>query len=95
MQDINQAITNNADRFPVGYVVELSKSEKSELVENFHQFDRLIRRLTRREEHPSILRDPSGIHGQNLGSQILDVDPGENSSPWWVYPIRQMPPPWT
>jgi len=25
-----------------------------------------------------ILRDSPGIHGQNLGSQTLDVDPGQN-----------------
>jgi hypothetical protein len=37
-RDINKAVTNNPDKFPSGYVVELSKSEKSELVENFHRF---------------------------------------------------------
>jgi hypothetical protein len=34
-------VANNPDKFPVGYVVELSKQEKSELVENFHQFNKL------------------------------------------------------
>jgi len=28
-RDINKAVANNPDKFPVGYVVELSKQEKS------------------------------------------------------------------
>ena len=40
-RDINKAVTNNPDKFPAGYVVELSKPEKSELVENFHRFNKL------------------------------------------------------
>jgi hypothetical protein len=39
-RDINKAVTNNPDKFPAGYIVELSKSEKNELVESFHQFDK-------------------------------------------------------
>src|SRR3990172_4932339 len=40
-RDINKAVTNNPDKFPSGYVVELSKPEKSELVENFPRFNKL------------------------------------------------------
>ncbi len=40
-RDINKAVTNNPDKFPAGYFIELSKSEKIELVENFHRFDKL------------------------------------------------------
>jgi hypothetical protein len=40
-RDINKAVGNNSDKFPSGYVVELSKAEKKQLVENFHRFDRL------------------------------------------------------
>src|SRR3989304_8298211 len=40
-RDINKAMTNNPDKFPAGYVVELSKPEKTELVENFHRFNKL------------------------------------------------------
>lgn len=40
-RDINKAVTNNPDKFPAGYVVELSKPEKSELVEKFHRFNKL------------------------------------------------------
>jgi len=40
-RDINKAVANNPDKFPAGYIIELSKSEKTELVENFHRFDKL------------------------------------------------------
>ena len=40
-RDINKSVSNNPDKFPCGYVVELSEDEKKELVENFHRFDRL------------------------------------------------------
>ena len=32
---INEAVKNNPDKFPQGYITELSESEKKELVENF------------------------------------------------------------
>lgn len=40
-RDINKAVANNPDKFPDGYIIELSKTEKVELVENFHRFDKL------------------------------------------------------
>jgi len=40
-RDINKAVANNSDKFPVGYIVELSKLEKTELVESFHRFEKL------------------------------------------------------
>ncbi|MGA7878108.1 MAG: ORF6N domain-containing protein, partial [Desulfoferrobacter sp.] len=40
-RDINKAVANNPNKFPAGYVVELSRSEKTELVENFHRFNKL------------------------------------------------------
>jgi hypothetical protein len=40
-RDVNKAAANNPDKFPKGYIVELSKSEKTKLVENFHRFNRL------------------------------------------------------
>lgn len=40
-RDINKAVANNPDKFPDGYIVVLSKSEKTELVENFHRFEKL------------------------------------------------------
>lgn len=40
-RDINKAVSNNPDKFPTGYLFELSKEEKLELVENFHRFEKL------------------------------------------------------
>src|SRR3972149_3666821 len=40
-RDINKAVTNNPDKFPAGYIIVLAKSEKIELVEKFHRFDKL------------------------------------------------------
>ena len=40
-RDINKSVTNNPDKFPEDYVVELSKEEKNKLVENFHRFNKL------------------------------------------------------
>jgi len=40
-RDINKAVTNNSGKFPAGYIIELSKIEKNELVENFHRFEKL------------------------------------------------------
>ena len=40
-RDINKAVSNNPVKFPSGYLVELSKQEKLELVENFHRFEKL------------------------------------------------------
>ena len=34
-RDINKAVANNPDKFPEGYVAQLSKREKTELVVNF------------------------------------------------------------
>ena len=40
-RDINKAVTNNSDKFPAGYLIELSKPENNELLENFHRFKKL------------------------------------------------------
>jgi hypothetical protein len=39
-REVNQAVKNNPDKFPVGkgYIFELDMSEKTELVKNFDQF---------------------------------------------------------
>lgn len=38
---INEAVANNPAKFPKGYLFEISKAEKKELVENFDRFNRL------------------------------------------------------
>ena len=40
-RDINKAVKNNPKKFPDAYILELTKDEKNELVENFHRFNRL------------------------------------------------------
>lgn len=41
---INEAVKNNPEKFPNGYLFELNKQEKIELVEKFDRFKKL--RLT-------------------------------------------------
>lgn len=40
-RDINKSVKNNPDKFPDGYLIELTKDEKNQLVENFHRFNKL------------------------------------------------------
>lgn len=40
-RDINKSVKNNPDKFPEGYLFELTTDEKRELVENFHRFNKL------------------------------------------------------
>lgn len=40
-RDINKAVSNNLDKFPKGYIIELTKEEKAEVVENFHHLEKL------------------------------------------------------
>jgi phage regulator Rha-like protein len=40
-RDINKSVKNNPDKFPEEYIISLSESEKSEVVENFHHLARL------------------------------------------------------
>ena len=40
-KEVNQAVRNNPEKFPEGYVFTLSSEEKSELVKNFDQFNPL------------------------------------------------------
>ena len=40
-RDINKAVKNNPEKFPDGYIFELTATEKSEVVENFHHLDKL------------------------------------------------------
>ena len=40
-KEINQAVKNNPAKFPEGYLIEISKAEKNELVKIFDRFNRL------------------------------------------------------
>ena len=37
---VNEAVNNNPEKFPKGYIFELSDNEKNELVENFDRFEK-------------------------------------------------------
>jgi hypothetical protein len=38
---INEAVKNNPNRFPVGYIIKVDKMTKQQLVENFDRFENL------------------------------------------------------
>ena len=38
---VNEAVSNNPDKFPDGYILTLTESEKSEVVENFDHLNNL------------------------------------------------------
>jgi len=38
---INEAVKNNPDKFPKGYIIQLSKKERTEVVENFDHLESL------------------------------------------------------
>jgi len=38
---VNEAVKNNLDRFPEGYIIEIDKETKKQLVENFDRFKTL------------------------------------------------------
>ncbi|PRM91329.1 hypothetical protein CJ672_09595 [Arcobacter cryaerophilus gv. occultus] len=40
-KEVNQAVSNNPTKFPNGYVLELTKEEKTELVKKFDRFSKL------------------------------------------------------
>lgn len=40
-KEVNQAVRNNPQKFPYGYIFELNKSEKDEVVKNFDHLKRL------------------------------------------------------
>jgi len=40
-REINKAVKNNPEKFPEGFVFELIKKEKEQVVENFHHLENL------------------------------------------------------
>ena len=40
-KEVNQAVKNNSEKFPEGYIITLEQQEKDELVKNFDRFDTL------------------------------------------------------
>lgn len=40
-REINQAVSNNLDKFPHGYIIELTNEEKQEVIKNFDHLSKL------------------------------------------------------
>jgi len=40
-KEINQAVSNNPNKFPHGYIIELTKAEKLEVVKKFDHLEKL------------------------------------------------------
>lgn len=40
-REINQAVKNNEDKFPNGYIIELNETDKSEVIKNFDHLQKL------------------------------------------------------
>ena len=40
-RDINKSVKNNPLKFPEGYIITLTETEKAEVVENFHHLEKL------------------------------------------------------
>ncbi|MDF1879483.1 ORF6N domain-containing protein [Sulfurimonas sp. SAG-AH-194-C20] len=40
-REINQAVSNNTDKFPDGYIIELTKEEKQEVIKKFDHLSKL------------------------------------------------------
>ncbi|MEO8147484.1 MAG: ORF6N domain-containing protein [Bacteroidia bacterium] len=45
-KEINQAVKNNLEKFPQGYIMVLTKDEKLEVVKNFDQFNNLHKKVS-------------------------------------------------
>ena len=81
-RDINKAVANNLDKFPSGYAFELSRSEKDELVENFHRFNKLKHSTVNPKAFSekglymlaTILRSPQATEYEILRSNITTAD---------------------
>lgn len=68
-KQVNQAVKNNPEKFPEGYLFELDTSEKNELVKNFDRFKKLkhstvpIKGFTERALYmlATILKSPKAV----------------------------------
>ena len=40
-KEVNQAVSNNLEKFPSGYIIELTKEEKNDVVKNFDHLEKL------------------------------------------------------
>lgn len=72
-KEINQAVKNNPNKFPNGYIFSLTTKEKTELVKNFDQFNS---QKTNDENKKQQLLKKSG----EMIAEIFDNDLANNES---------------
>ena len=65
-KELNQAVKNNPEKFPKGYILELNESEKIELVKNFDRFEK--------QKHSTVLPKAFTEKGLYMLATILKSD---------------------
>ncbi len=45
-KEVNQAVKNNLEKFPDGYILELDPDEKEKVVKNFDHLEKIQKQLT-------------------------------------------------
>lgn len=63
---VNQAVKNNPDKFPEGYVLIVKPDEKEELVKKFDQFNNLRSKILTAKINPKSRYDPKAFTEKGL-----------------------------
>jgi carbamoylphosphate synthase small subunit len=71
-KEINQAVRNNPDKFPEGYIFTTTKEEKNELVKNFDHLNKI--------KHTNILPKAFTEKGLYMLATILKSDKATNTT---------------
>ena len=71
-KDINKAVKNNPDKFPDGYILELTKEEKNEVVEIFHHLSRNINNIMKTEDEN--LQKSLAQESNQILEDIIEID---------------------
>ena len=84
---INEAVKNNQDKFPEGYIFKLTDSEKKEPVENFDQFNKIkhssadLKAFTEKGVYFVLDWTPVSVLIGHLFRKLLDTRFGFNWTP--------------
>ncbi len=84
---INEAVKNNQDKFPEGYIFKLTDSEKKELVENFDRFNKIkhssadLKAFTEKGVYFVLDWTPVSVLIGHLFRKLLDTRFGFNWTP--------------
>ena len=71
---INEAVSNNPEKFPDGYIFELDNQERNELVENFDRFER--------QKHSTSMPKAFTEKGLYMLATILNI---QCMKPYWCF----------